>query len=136
MNDDAPGPSRETLLNLRAMLPSFIKGLRDRKIVGKGKPILTPRPTKCCGICGSMHAEKMMRRDVEIQIVPEHCPRCLELLASHHTAFVCGDKFVFRETAPDLKDFDGQVIRVGPHVMDELEKRFSVQQRRKNNGNN
>ena len=71
MTEDSPqipGPSRQTLKNLRGMLPSFIKGMEQKRTIGKGKAGMLARPHKCCKVCGLLWDRKFVDPRADIAI--------------------------------------------------------------------
>lgn len=113
------GPSHETLANLHAMLPSFIKGLRKKRVVGKGRPASVIRPRKVCKVCGLLFDKVSMPADAEVSIVPALCQLCEPMLEGGYTALVCGEDYAIIKSER-LKDWAGQIIHVSAHVMDAL----------------
>lgn len=125
MSDTPPntGPSHETLANLKAMMPSFIKGLRKKKIIGRGIPAQIKRPRKCCKVCGLLFDHVMMSPSAELEIKGALCETCEPLLNDGYAALVCGEKFAIIKS-PGLSSWAGEIKQVSPHVMEAVEKEF------------
>ena len=128
-----PGPSRETLLNLKAMLPSFIQGLSEKKVVGKGLPV-SKRPRKACVICGTLYDHAFVKASEETSMGTGRCPKCQGLLDCGYAAIVCGDMFAFLKHK-ELADWGGTIKQVSPQVMTAIQERFSPKTKYGNNHN-
>ena len=126
-----PGPSHETLANLKAMMPSFIKGLQKGKIGGKGRPALARRPRKVCPVCGLLHDHAMLSPYAELEIKSETCATCGPMLKEGYAALVCGEKYALVKCHA-LADWAGTIKQVSPHVMEKVEKEFGLSKRRIN----
>lgn len=113
------GPSHETLANLHAMLPSFIKGLRRKQVIGKGNPASVIRPGKVCKVCGLLFDKVSMPADAEVSIVPALCKTCEPMLEEGYTALVCGEDYAIIKS-DRLKDWAGQIIHISANVMEKL----------------
>lgn len=113
------GPSHETLANLHAMLPSFIKGLRKKRVVGRGRPASVIRPRKVCKVCGLLFDKVSMSSADEVSIVPALCENCEPMLAEGYTALVCGEDYAIIKSER-LKDWAGQIIHISANVMEKL----------------
>jgi hypothetical protein len=122
---ESPGPSRDTLLNLKAMLPSMIKGLAKKKIVGKGVPCQIKRPRKVCTVCGLLYDHTMAKPTDDLEIKPAPCHSCQEALDAGQIALVCGDEYAFA-TDPKLADWKGTIVRISPYVMEAVKKEFAA----------
>lgn len=125
MSDDPTGPSRETLLNLLASMPSFKKAIRKQMLTGRGKPAPVKRATQFCTICGCLHGEKMLQRDAEIELAKVYCPRCRGLLDEGYTALTCSGEFAFAKFE-HMSNYAGTVLHVGPNDMAEIKRRFGA----------
>lgn len=119
------GPSHEILANLKAMLPSYIKGLAKKKIGGKGIPAVIRRPRKCCKVCCRTFDHVWAAPTAELELKPGLCKTCRPLLKDGYVALVCGDKYAIIKS-PHLKDAGGEIIRISPHVMESVEKEFGL----------
>lgn len=117
------GPSHETLANLNSMMPSFINGLKKKKIVGKGKPALVRRPRKVCKVCGLLHDHAMLSPSEEIEIHPTLCDTCGPMLESGYAALVCGEQYAMIK-CPRMEDWAGRIKQVSPQTMGAIEKEF------------
>jgi hypothetical protein len=132
-DEPLPGPKRETLLNLKAMLPSFIEGMAKKRAVGRGVPAQVRRPKKVCKVCGLLFDHVMMKLTDETNIESSLCNPCQKQLDEGWTALVCAEKYAIVR-AKALSDWAGQIKRVSPNVMEALEKQFGVQTKAKSNG--
>ena len=121
--EQPPGPSHETLANLSAMLPSFIKGMAKKRAFGRGKPAQVRRPQKVCKVCGLLHDHALLSPNADLEIKPANCPPCQKMLDDGQIALVCGDKYAFA-TSPKLSDWAGKIVHVSPHVMEAIEKEY------------
>lgn len=117
------GPSHETLANLHAMLPSYIKGLEKKKIGGKGIPAVIRRPRKCCKVCCRMFDHTWASPSAEMEVKPCLCRTCGPALRHGYVALVCGDKYALIKS-PRFKDDAGEIIQISPYVMEAVEKEF------------
>jgi len=127
MSDPSPesGPSRETLLSLKAMLPSFIKGMAKKRTIGRGAPTLTRRPKKVCKVCGLLWDYKLLKVSEETNIESVNCEVCQKQLDDGCAALVCGEKYAFIKSN-SLQDWAGTIQRVSPNVMDAIEKELGA----------
>lgn len=119
------GPSPETLANLKAMLPSFIKGLAKKKILGKGIQAQVRRPRKCCKVCGLLFDYTFLSPSAELEIKPDLCKTCGPMLKEGYTALVCGEKYAIVKS-PAFESWAGEIIRISPHVMEAVEKQAGI----------
>jgi hypothetical protein len=118
---ESPGPSHSTLANLAAMMPSFIKGLNKKKIVGKGIPSLIRRPQKVCQVCGLLWDHAMLKATDDVHIKTQLCDSCQNMMASGCSALVCGDEYAFVKSY-GLEDWAGTIKQVSAHVMASVKK--------------
>jgi len=127
MDDQPPnlGPSRETLLNLKAMMPSFIKGMAKKKVLGKGIVSAVRRPRKVCPVCGLLFDHAMIKPTEDVKIETQPCKTCDTALKDGYCALVCGDKYALLKSA-ELEDWAGKIKQVSPHVIESLEKQYAV----------
>jgi len=129
MSEQPSGPSKETLRNLRGMLPSFVKGMKEKVVTGRGKetiPIVR-RPHKCCKVCAGTFDFKMVKVSDDTKLTPSICASCQGHLDAKEIAFVCGDKYAFvLPTNNRFYDMEGQIVSISPHVMAEIGKKFDV----------
>lgn len=133
MSDTPPntGPSHETLANLHAMMPSFIKGLKKKAVFGKGRPAAVSRPRKVCKVCGLLHDHAMLSPTAELEIKSDLCETCGPMLKDGYAALVCGEKYAIIK-CDALKDWAGTIKQVSPNVMDAVEKNISESKTRIN----
>lgn len=115
-------------------MPSFIKGLKKGKIGGKGIPALTNRPRKVCPICGLLFDHAFLKPTDDVKINAAACNSCQEALDAGQIAFVCGDEYAFAKS-DKLSDMQGTIVRISPHVFEEIKKQFG-EVKRKSNGDN
>lgn len=124
MNEDK-GPSESTLKHLAGMLPSFAKGVVERKVTGKGRKVGVPnvvvRPTKACTICLTTFDFKETPEDSSL--ISEHCVRCASLLREGYIAFTSGKGFAFAKSER-MKDLAGQIVKLSAEVFDKLEAHY------------
>jgi hypothetical protein len=120
------GPSPENLRHLRGMLPSFIDGMEQGKLTGRGRP--ATRPKCACGICGHAFMGPWGAKE-EIKT----CDHCQKLLDDGYTAIVCGLQYAFIKS-PRLPDMAGKVMNVKPHVMAKVMQQFEDQKSNPPNG--
>ena len=113
------------------MLPSFIKGMEQKRTIGKGKAGMLARPHKCCKVCGLLWDRKFVDPRTDIAIQPDNCGVCDGKLQQGLIAFVCGDMYAFAEAPADgyLNDFKGSMIHVSPNVMEEISKHVKLQKK-------
>jgi hypothetical protein len=125
MADNPKGPSDETLKRLAGMLPSFTKGVIERKASGKGRKVGTPnvvvRPTKVCTICLTTFDFKETPEDS--RLTGENCVRCASLLREGYIAFTSGKRFAFAKSER-MKDLAGTVVKLSAEVFDKLEAHY------------
>ena len=135
-DEPQPGPQRNTLLNLKAMLPSLFRGLKDGSI-GKRvqKAQLIRQPRKFCVICGKAWDHVFVKLGEETDTKTEHCGKCAARLQAGETAFVCQDHFVFAIMPDRFSDMRGEVVPVSLHVMDQLQAQYKVEVQTKTGGN-
>lgn len=134
MNDaPKPGPQRDTLLNLKAMLPSLFRGLKDGSIgkrVQQAKLIRQPR--KFCTVCGKAWDHTFVKLGEETTTKPENCSKCDARLKDGETALVCVGHDVYFSRMPErFSDMWGEVITVAPHVMEMIKREYKTQMEKK-----
>lgn len=127
MSEEPPqGPNRETLKSLKGMIPSFIRGLAQKRAVGKGKAVLVMRDSKVCTICGAAHTRISLPASPEFIPEGEPCPRCQALLDQGCCAVCCGNEFAIFKPPPGLlQDWVGKVNEIGPQVMAAIKNKFN-----------
>lgn len=107
------------------MLPSFAKGVVERKVTGKGRKVGTPnvvvRPTKVCTICLTTFDFKESMEDSAL--TSEHCVRCASLLREGYIAFTSGKRFAFAKSK-SMEDLAGTVVKLSTEVFDKLEAHY------------
>lgn len=125
MQDDGP----KDLDKLIGMLPSFIKGVENGEIGGKGRPARAP--IVACGICGKSHDQRAGEK-----AGVSTCLSCASLLKEGYTALVCivdsaasENKFAFVKSER-LADKAGQIMRISPEVMAKIWHAKEIQQER------
>lgn len=128
MQDDQPtGPSPETLKNLAGMLPSFVKGLEEKRSIGRGTPVHL-KPRKMCKVCGRMWDKVSTKEDVLLEGAV--CETCAAMFKDGCVALVCGDQFAFAKSE-SLKDLAGEIITIQPHNFEKIQKQFEAEWKKK-----
>jgi len=133
VSEDPNAPDVSNLKFLKEMLPSLIKGLAEKKAIGRGKRVAPRRPWKCCAVCCDIYEYKESFEEVTLE--NGHCPKCDGLLKEGYVAFVSGDKFAFGKS-DRLKDKAGEVMAISLETMAKLEKQFTSEWKKNKNGNN
>lgn len=125
MNSDPNGPSKDTLRNLKGMMGSFIKGMHEQRLEGKGRLVArgTLKPRKVCPVCGALFDK--ITTTAEISLTPENCKDCAAMLKDGYTAIVCGKKSAFIKSEK-LADKAGQIMMIGEEVFAQCQERFNL----------
>lgn len=115
---------------LFGMLPSFIKGHRQKKIIGKGKPV-EHAPRDACRICGVLYIGTLGAQG-EVAI----CPTCKTSLDSGLTAIITTTisgpcKYAFVRMGEKNADMAGKVVPVSPSVFAQVWQRYEDDQKQK-----
>jgi hypothetical protein len=126
VSEDRPkGPSDHTLKHLAGMLPTFTKGVIERKATGKGRKVGTPntvvQPTRMCPIC--LKAFDFFQVPEDSTLKAEHCVRCAALLKEGYIAFTSGKRFAFAKSSR-MMDLAGKVVKLSPEVFEKLAQHY------------
>ena len=119
--DSDTGP--RDLDKLWKALPSFVRGLAQGEIGGRGKPTVRMPdpsiPSYACDVCGITFQSKD-----EPKPLFRFCRKCDGMLKDGYTAVVCdtGDFAIIKSEA--LKDMAGSMVKVSPPVMAMLKQKF------------
>lgn len=128
------GPSHETLSRLRGMLPSFIRGMVRKKLIGKGKAIQTLKPRQCCRVCGLLFDKALMPANEEQPIARSLCKTCGPLLKQGCIAFVHGNEYSIVKSAK-FHEWHGKIVHVHEREMEAIKKEFGELKYRTNGAN-
>lgn len=122
-NGQPPGPSKETLAHLHGMLPSFAKGIAEKKAMGKGRKENPRVPRSVCPVCGTGF-------DFGPQVAalpkPDPCVSCKRDLDAGYTAFICDDRYIIAKSAM-LADMAGKIMQLSPPVFERMAKEYEAQ---------
>lgn len=125
MNEESTGPSKSTLRMLAGMLPGFKKTITHN--VKSSPKHVRPRPRQLCKICCSMFDFSSLATE-ENEVKSGICPKCQHMLDEGNIAVICEGRYAFIASGR-LSDMNGQIMNVEPEVMDQIEKRFTVENR-------
>lgn len=129
MSETPQGPSSENLRRLSGMLPSFVKGMQEKALSGKGKETIgiVRVPKKCCKVCASTFDFHMVKPSQKVELESSICVDCQKRLDDKWIAFVCDNLYAFvKPTNNRFNDMEGQIVPISPHVMAEIGKTFHV----------
>lgn len=117
------GPSPETLRHLHGMLPSFVKGMKEKRAVGKGKPVGVMKARKVCPVCSKLYDKIWTSADIILE--SKNCERCQEFFDDGCIALVCGDKFAFVKS-PRFATIPQKIVHLSPQNMEKVQKEFDA----------
>lgn len=126
---DRKGPNLNTLRGLAGMLPTFAKGVVERKVSGKGAKVApSKRPTKTCPVCFAAWDWQPIGVELgdEFATSSQVCSRCDGILKEGYIAIVCGGEYAFVKH-DHLIDMAGTIQRVKPETFEKLRGKFKVQ---------
>ena len=112
-------------------MPSFIKGLVNKKIIGKGKPLQVLKPRQCCKVCGLLFDKALMPADQEQTIVQSLCETCGPLLKAGYIAFVYGSDYAIVKT-DKFPEWNGKIVHTHETEMQGIKKLFGELKHRVN----
>lgn len=112
---------------LFGMLPTFIKGHREKTILGKGRKVETSK--NACRVCGVLYVIAL-GEEGKITV----CPTCKLSLDSGLTAILSKDltghpRYCFAKMGEKHADMAGRIVPVSPSVFDKIQAEFNQQKR-------
>jgi hypothetical protein len=126
MSQENTGPNPESLRQLSGMLPSYAKGLVEKRIQkNRPAPVPTAAPTKYCEICMALFDRKFEHKG---PVESDVCHKCQKLLDEGLTAFITADAYAFGKS-DSLKDMAGKIVQIQDATMKMMRDLFDVKKR-------
>jgi hypothetical protein len=125
-SDGGDGPDVGQLRALHGMLPSFAKGIVEKKTLGKGNKVhaVKPKvPRKICKVCAL--AFDHVEGTEPLPLTPSKCEKCDAMLKQGYIAFISGDRYIFAKSKA-MADQAGEILKISEPVFEKLAKQFEV----------
>lgn len=112
------------LRHLKGMLPSFAKGVREKRVFGRGKAVPVMKARKVCPVCSALFDKINTTGDVLLET--KNCERCQRYFDDGCIALVCGDEYAFVKSE-SLKDLPEKIVRLQPFNMEKIKKAYDAE---------
>lgn len=106
------------------MLPSMVRGLKEKRIGGKGRPEQVTRFRKICRVCAKLFDKAAT--DPMRPLETGTCEGCSAMLDQGYIGLRSTDGYAFIKSA-SLADMAGQVIQIQPANFEQIRAQYNVE---------